>query len=162
MKLIKHLANRIWHLCAKFSKKVACPPGSTILTIIGMIIFIIIGIIILGFFMRIISGFELGLDIDNREILIQGILISSAAVIGITGVFLASIWSPVGGKPTKTAMLRSRLSWLSLIAGLSSISFAVVWCFDSRDNWIFVNITSFCLQLVTFILSVPSHLTIDD
>ena len=145
MKFIKNLANRTRGLSTIFRKP-----------IIGALLGGITGCILGVFTVFRLSGVEIVLNIDNKEILIQGILVASTAIIGVTGVFLAGIWLSVAARFTqRVSVISQMLLYISLILGLLSVAFAILWCFDSKDIWIRSNLTCFFLQIILFVGAIP-------
>lgn len=91
---------------------------------------------------------------------ISAILISSTALMGLTGVFFAQIrfssqTRTRALKPEKLRELRIRLSW-SMLLGIFVILFLVLGFFTGSEFLLAVAGPTFILQLIVFIFAAMS------
>ncbi len=89
MRFLKAPVNRIWNLVKRFNTQII------------YLLVLTITILVMYFLVDRLSGLEIAGNIDNKEILIQAILIASTALIGVTGVFMTVIWFSLAGKSTR-------------------------------------------------------------
>lgn len=110
----------------------------------------ILGFLICGgltfIFMGKLSTIDIGLEIQYRAELMQGILIASTALMGLSGVFVT--------RDLVSVKQRSLVSLnISLMLGLFCILFVIVWFTNATDIWILLSMLLFFLQLLLFTFS---------